>query len=304
MKRAWEQKELIHGDMTVILAPGIGGRVMDVIYKGRSLLFINEDLLGLTPSPETGELNRFPSRAAHIPFPLWGGEKTWLAPEDGWKNGVPDPMLDSAPYEFDSVSSLSAMMSSKANPDGLSLYRHVTLSQSVSNRFEIHHKLVNGGTRPLDAGLWSVMMLKKSAMLSFCHTAGVADVKTVFGNPMSCVSKNDTGGVVSCTKNNEFKVGVHPDSNKAYAFLPEEEAEETEYASEGILLCATIDRLFSAENYAHGHALEIYNSAHYPYCELEWHGPLNTLLPDESIEMSMIFDIRECSKSEFLNIFK
>lgn len=49
----------------------------------------------------------------------------------------------------------------------------------------------------------------------------------------------------------------------------------------------------TAEKYAHGHALEFYNSGHYDYGELEWHSPMVLLTPDQSYDFELHYQIME-----------
>jgi len=43
----WPEHKLEQGELELCLLPLIGGRLMDVRYKGSSLLFQNPDLVGL-----------------------------------------------------------------------------------------------------------------------------------------------------------------------------------------------------------------------------------------------------------------
>jgi len=101
-----QEHYLINGDLCLVCVPQLGGRLMDVIYKGVSLLFVNPELKDLTP--DLTQLHQLPSRAKHIPFPLWGGEKTWVAPESSWPNLAPHPVLDSGSYQLQSVNSVTS----------------------------------------------------------------------------------------------------------------------------------------------------------------------------------------------------
>ncbi len=167
MENTWQETTLARGDLSLILMPSIGGRLMDVVYKGHSLLFTNPDLKGIHADSVTGELNTFPTRAKHVPFPLWGGEKTWLAPERYWQDKGPIPVLDSAAYHLEYVGSHSVKMTSPKNSDGLVITRTVSLSETVEGQFEIHHQITNQGVDEVKVGCWSVMILQRNATIAY-----------------------------------------------------------------------------------------------------------------------------------------
>lgn len=94
----WDIKKLRRGALELVLAPGVGGRLIEILIHDKALLFQNPDLLSIQPDLAT--LDQLPTRAAHFPFPVWGGEKTWVSPESKWPGGAPYPELDSGLYSY------------------------------------------------------------------------------------------------------------------------------------------------------------------------------------------------------------
>ncbi|WP_028021457.1 hypothetical protein [Enterovibrio calviensis] len=293
MGNTWKETALTRGDLSLILVPGIGGRLMDVVYKGHSLLFTNPDLMGIDADASTGELDAFPTRAKHVPFPLWGGEKTWLAPERYWQDKGPDPVLDSAAYHLEWLNPYSVKMTSLKNRDGLVISRTVSLSEDVPGQWEIHHQITNEGAQVVNVGCWSVMMLQRNAEIAFALNEA-SKIKTDFGDSANNLQTVGKQNIVRCHDDNEFKVGMHPDSSTALAYLP------IKNTSTGLLLTSISETLSEAADYAHGHALEVYNSSSYPYCELEWHGKMGTLSPQDSATLVTTFRVTESDREAFL----
>ncbi|MGF1707075.1 hypothetical protein [Enterovibrio baiacu] len=293
MENTWQETTLTRGDLSLILVPGIGGRLMDVVYKGHSLLFTNPDLEGIQADLATGVLDTFPTRAKHVPFPLWGGEKTWLAPERHWQDKGPVPVLDSAAYHLEWVGSHSVKMTSAKNSDGLVITRTVSLSEDVEGQFEIHHQITNEGTDVAKVGCWSVMMLQRNAVIAFAQQ-GPSDAETYFGEPANNLQTVGKHGVVRCDDDNEFKVGALPSSPVAFAYCPIEDT------TTGLLLTSSVETLFEAADYAHGNAFEVYNSSAYSYCELEWHGQAKTLVPQGSVTLVTTFRVTDSDEEAFL----
>lgn len=97
MPDIWKLMSLVSSDLELTILPGIGGRLWDVAYRGQSLLFQNPDLNGFLPDLEN--LRDIPTQSPQFGFPLWGGERTWIAPDTNWLDGSPYTALDSDPYE-------------------------------------------------------------------------------------------------------------------------------------------------------------------------------------------------------------
>lgn len=266
----WTEETLRLGDLELKLVPAIGGRLMDAVYKGTSLLFQNPDLV--THLPDLMRLDQLPSRAPHIPFPLWGGEKTWIAPESDWPNGAPYAVLDSGAYTFSRDNNHSATMVSPTCPEtGLQIKRVVTLSGA--DKWTIGHQVTNRGEVSRSVGLWSVSMTQSPASYFFRSQPGQSP-RTLFGNPDNAVSFKEGIGQVACDSMREFKIGAHPTAGLAAARIPTEAGT--------FWLISRTDTPEETDNYAHGHALEFYNSGHYNYGELEWHSPMTNLQPGQS----------------------
>lgn len=289
----WPEYILKNNELELCLVPDIGGRLMDVRYKGASLLFKNPDLLSCLP--DLSRLNELPSRAKHLSFPLWGGEKTWIAPDADWPDGAPHATLDSGKYALEkhlnNAVTLTSEICSKSN---LQICRHITLSNS--SQWTIRHQVINKGTMSKRVGLWSVMMTLSPANYLFRISNGHTPT-TVFGNPGGAFSCDGDIGQITCDARREFKVGVHPPAEITVARIP---------SIQGVVWIINKGLVAKhAAKYAHGHALEFYNSGHYDYGELEWHSPMVLLPPEQSYEFELRYQIMEedenCSVAEMFN---
>jgi len=292
----WATKILKYNDLELILVPGIGGRLMDVKYKGISLLFQNPDLL--SHQPDLARLHELPTRAIHLSFPLWGGEKTWIAPDADWPDGAPHSVLDSGQYTFQRHQPLCASMLSAVCPQSkLQINRIIELRDS--GNWTIRHQVTNKGSSPRFTGVWSVMMTQTPASYFFRTVAGEIP-KIVFGEPEEAYSCHDGIGQINCDMRREFKLGIHPASGTTAARLQ---------TGIGVLWLVNRGRIVEqSEYYAHGHALEFYNSGHYNYGELEWHSPAVHLQPENTVEFELeyqlILEDKACSTAEMFNLIE
>lgn len=275
---AWAEQSLVHRDLELVLVPDIGGRLMDIRYQGASLLFQNPDLLSTEPDLQHPE--NLPTRAKHLAFPLWGGEKTWIAPDSNWSEGAPYPVLDSGKYSYQQQSSRSATMVSSVCPlSSLQITREIKITGN--NSWTIRHVAANHGTDKRMVGLWSVMMTRRPANYYF-NSAHHKPV-TVFGDADDAFACSDNIGQITCDSMKEFKLGCHPANGVSFCHMPT--------SIGNIWILNRVNTLAKPGAYAHGHAMEFYNSGHYHYGELEWHSPLCQLQPGFASEFYLHYRI-------------
>lgn len=276
MSDRWAISHLTQTNLELALLPGIGGRLWDIKFKGQSLLFQNPDLLG-RPIDDSA-LHLLPTRSPHFGFPLWGGEKTWIAPDRLWVDGAPFPELDSGPYDVTSsgVDHIE-MTSGVCSVSKLSVRRRITLKSD--SEWTITHSVTNHGVLSRETGIWSVMMLKTPAKIGLRMDAPM--VQPIFGDAGAVVSCHGGCVVANCTKQQEFKVGLaNPDGDTWILF-----------GADGPLLRCTAPKPFAADKYAHQTPVEIFNSGDYPYCEAEWHSPVTDLNSGETLTYKQAFHI-------------
>lgn len=278
MPDIWKLESLRSGDLELIILPGIGGRLWDVAFQGQSLLFQNPDLEGFLPDLEN--LRDFPTRSPQFGFPLWGGEKTWIAPDSNWPDGSPYSALDSGPYEIAVDSPAHIALQSVVCPDsGLQIEREIRLNGGTG--WTIQHSVTNRGQQGRDVGIWSVMMLDHAARI------GVAghnlESTTVFGHPENSVSIGKAALICDCSTPREFKVGIGHHNSRTFMRLDQSDTP--------IWMSCETDHATSDDRFAHLHAFEVFNSGDYPYCEAEWHAPLQHLSHGESATLNQHFAV-------------
>lgn len=152
----WEGFELSSGDLKVGLTPSIGGRIMSLVYKGQELLFIDPKHYGETFDPTYWQdLNQ---AKKELGFRVWGGDKTWIAPQSKWLSGIPPLDLDAAPYTIKFQNETAVMTSPICRETGLQIIRCVDVRDAqVYLTEELHNK----GSKPLERGLWNVTQIKR-----------------------------------------------------------------------------------------------------------------------------------------------
>ena len=181
MPDIWKLESLRSGDLELVILPGIGGRLWDVVFQGHSLLFQNSDLEGFLPNLEN--LRDCPTQSPQFGFPLWGGEKTWIAPDTNWPDGTPYAALDSGQYEIVGGSPAHITLQSAVCPNtGLQIERKIQLSDGSG--WTIQHSVTNRGQNGKDVGIWSVMMLEHKARIGVAGGRSGGDHR--FRTPTKC----------------------------------------------------------------------------------------------------------------------
>lgn len=280
MTDTWTTISLVSDATCLEILPGIGGRLWDVTHNGQSLLFKNEDLIGSRVDP--GDLAALPTRSPQFGFPLWGGEKTWIAPDSAWRNGAPFPVLDSAPYQLVSCDERHTRMQSPVCPDsGFRIDRCISLGHDES--WTITHDVTNCGTADRFAGIWSVMMLKQPTKIGFECGRNPAFVP-VFGNADGLGRHEGTFAVFDCHRRQEFKMGSSSHTGRVFM--------RAGHPDDSLWIVCTTTAPAPGDVYAHGHNFEVFNSGDYSYCEAEWHSPARTLKQGERLTYIQNFQIR------------
>lgn len=262
MTDPWRTYELTADDLTLKCLPGIGGRLWDVVYRGHSLLFQNPDLIGIVP--DCNDLRRLPTRSPQFGFPLWGGEKTWIAPDTSWHNQAPFPTLDSGAHAIISSDQNQIRTRSAICPlSGIQIERCISLNSPLG--WTVEHAITNRGLEPRAAGIWSVMMFNRPVCIGVDRGNNDTEFVTVFGDPEDCVSIKGSLLLHACRKPVEFKTGTHNPNNTVLMRFGSELGNIN-------MACFTPPHA-TTDRFAHGHDFEVFNSRDYSYCEAEWHSP-------------------------------
>lgn len=278
MMNTWQLLTLQRGGLRLTILPGVGGRLWDVEFDGVSLLFKNPYLSGYTV--DLDKLDQLPTRSPQFSFPLWGGEKTWIAPDSSWVKGAPYPVLDSGAYAVSDQSADHVELHSQLCP--LSHLRVIrTIRLLDTSGFCIDHCVINEGPASRLTGIWSVMMVSRPSTIM--AATDPTKVRTVFGDPEPFLNRRGSRLDLPCDRPGEFKVGFDVPSGRL----------ELELGPTGrrVRLACDVPPMQPGQTYAHGHNVEIFNSGELPYCEAEWHSPALDLLPRFALRYRQSFDL-------------
>ena len=267
---------------------------MSVLWKGRELSFVNPTCQGRVLNiASVADIHEAKQKFG---FLLWGGDKTWLAPQDRWTDGDPFLDLDSGAYELsiDRTSGAVTMLSPVCRETGVQIERTVTVGADLG-AWTVASRLINASDRPVLWAPWDVDMMLRPAtvfVLTSPNSAYPRGVRTFDNEGVSTSVRDhvvdfvDGIAVVSCQEAVKFKYGVDADRGRILAVL--------DHDGKGLVGYRKSVPTFHPQPYGHGCVLEIFNSSVYSYTELEVHGPVVSLQPGESFTLnvdSAVFDL-------------
>jgi hypothetical protein len=290
----WDALWIERGPLTLVLVPQIGGRIMGVVWKGHELSFANPECRGRLP--DVASIADVHQAKRRFGFVLWGGDKTWLAPQDRWTDGVPFLDLDSGAYDpsVDRTSGTVTMTSPVCRETGVRIERTVALGAKPGT-WSVASRLINASDRVVDWAPWDVAMMLRPAtvfMPTGPDSAFPRGVRTFDNEGVSTsvrdevVSFVDDIAVVSCRDAVKFKYGVDAALGRILAVL--------ETGDGGLIGYRKSVPTYHPQPYGHGCVLEIFNASAYSYIEMEVHGPVVSLQPGETFTLkvdSALFDL-------------
>jgi hypothetical protein len=290
----WDALWIEQGPLTLIVVPQVGGRIMSVIWKGHELSFVNPECRGrILDIASIADVHQAKQRFG---FVLWGGDKTWLAPQDRWTDGDPFLDLDSGAYDasVDRTSGTVTMLSPVCRETGVQIERTLMMGPKPGT-WSVASRLINASRHIVAWAPWDVDMILRPATVfmptspnsSFPRGVRSFDDEGVSTSVRDEVVRYvDEIAVVSCQHAVKFKYGVDAVLGRILAVL--------EAGDVGLVGYRKSMPTFYPQPYGHGCSLEIFNASAHSYIELEVHGPVVSLQPDESFTLrvnSALFDL-------------
>ena len=294
--KGWDALRIEHGPLNLFLVPQVGGRLMGIQWRGQELAFVNPECQGqvqdVTTIRDVHECKR------RLGFLLWGGDKTWLAPQNRWTDDVPFIDLDSGAYELsiDEDTSKVTMTSSVCRETGVEIERTLVVDEQPGS-WRVTHKLCNRSERKVSWAPWDVAMMLRPATVYLPTRAGSRfpqGLRTFENEGVSAevrdqvVSFANGLAVISCCDALKFKYGVDAEIGTVLAVI--------DARDQGQIGFRKSVPAYHPQPYAHGCVVEVFNAVDHPYFELELHGPVVTLDPGKSFtlkESTQVFDLAQ-----------
>jgi len=266
----WRGYKVEVADVELGVAPGIGGRIISLKLHGEELFFVHPKYAGETHNlVHTADLRGKKRQLGHRVF---GGDKTWLAPQKEWWENVPPLELDAGPYTSRLVGNSIIMESPVCRETGVRLIRQVELRET--GEIVLRQTMINESLWEVRRGIWNVTQFLRPFDVYLPTPPNAVQAYPENGDSerwrSAVVAPAGRWTRIGCHRPALFKFGAMLDCGMLIALR--RRAHET----------LAMMRLFDVEPqqpYAHDAMAEVYNSAKYNYFEIEVHAPLATLAP-------------------------
>jgi len=300
----WDGWWIRRGPLELGLVPGVGGRLMSMRWHGHELSFVHPQHRGRRPSlPAAAALVGACKR--ELGFVHWGGDKTWLAPQERWQDTMPFLDLDAGPYavavERPTAGELRVTLQSRVCRETGARVSRTLIVRDGEPDFTVVHALENASAHAIQWALWDVHQLCGPGIVHVPRRDGSPFRDGVKAFPAEGDSEGaradvvrPLGGVaaIDCRRKRWFKFGVDAEEGWALGVVDTPRGlvgyrKEVPVAAGGV--------------YAHACVTEVYNDPHRLYFEMEAHGPLTALAPGETttlVERRRVFDVAAWPASE------
>ena len=281
--RGWQGFEMACGDVSLGIVPRVGGRIMSLGFRGEELLYAPKPGEVVLPALEAVEDLAAFKRA--LAFPIFGGDKTWVAPERAWLEGAPPVDLDAGTYTCQEQEDACVMTSPVCRETGLQIIRRIAfLSGGVDGDIALVETLRNMSDRPAGRSVWNVTQVQKpfdvylpvvpGGLRSYHHdNASLPD-------PGFCPEEKDGWARIPCRHDVCFKFG---------GILREGHAVVMKETPRGTVVFTRLFEIAPGAPYAHQSMAEVFNSPRYPYGEMEVHAPLALIPPGGEVSLTQLW---------------
>ena len=272
----WPAIEEIVDGLSLRVAPAPGGRIISLDWRGTELLFTHPDqrgeILDLDSVENLAEFKK------ELGFRLWGGDKTWISPQSSWLSATPPIDLDGGKYTFEANQSGFHLRSPICRETGVQIDRSIRLE--AGGKVSLSEKVTNHGEGIVSHAPWNVtQFLRPFDILIPADKESVRGYETE-GDSVRLqkeLVQSVTPGwsKIACDHPVHFKFGTIPDRGLLIAYR------SGKHSGRGLAHIRKFD-IDRSLPYAHGSAVEIYNSPGFEYLEVEVHPGSGPLSPGES----------------------
>lgn len=278
--QGWQCYRLRCGHLAVTMAPEVGGRIVSLTVADEELLYTKPQHRG-----EKFRLEDFadPREAKKkMGFRLWGGDKTWVAPQDEWWEAIPPLDLDAGPYNPTLDDDAVVLQSEVCRETGIRIRR--TIKMINQDQLLLEQQFENRTDGEIRKGIWNVtqflrpfdiFLLGDRSRFHPCEREG--DSSSLY--PRLVHNRGDWT-VIPCQEPLHFKFGGKPLQGEIIALR---------YSNHSTLAHTRSFHIEQEGEYAHDAAVEIFNSGDHEYLEIEVHAPLQPIPPGGRVKHQQVW---------------
>jgi hypothetical protein len=298
----WDGYRLKGEDVTLGVVPQVGGRIMSLTHRGEELFFVQEQYRGQVFNlSKEGDVR---AEKKKLGFRFWGGDKTWVAPQELWWDKMPPLDLDSGTYACTVKDSRIELTSPVCRETGLRIIRQIEMKKDET--IHLNQILINESKETVKRAIWDVTQLRHP--FDVIVPASRENIMAVRDEGLKIDASQKVSELFYSTSMKEpiSKIVCEDRTHFKFKCIVRKGAVVSLKRSKKGPVAFT--RTFSVDKeaeYAHEGAVEVYNSNRFDYGEVEVHGPLVELKPKEKVEHAQIWQIKRlANEQDFLNLKK
>ncbi len=279
----WKGYRLTAGDVSLVVVPDIGGRVISLTYRGEEIFFIQKEYQGQIF--DFSGVKHLRAEKRKMGFRVWGGDKTWVAPQKDWWEGIPPLELDVGRYEVRLEGTGVMMLSPVCRETGIQVIRRVNLEHDGT--VQLRQEIVNKGKETVRKGIWSVTQLVRPFHVYLPavknNLRSYHEENLTLPSHHIVVDEKDGWCRIPCQDNTLFKFGGMVDTGAVVCLK--------EVKGDTLAFLKTFELDADAE-YLHRSAVEVFNALDHNYCEVEIHAPKMILKPGANSHHAQAWRLR------------
>lgn len=278
--QGWQCYRLRCGRLSVTIAPEVGGRIISLTVADEELFYTQPEHRGEKFRPEDFAEPREAKKK--MGFRLWGGDKTWVAPQDEWWEEIPPLDLDAGPYNPTLDDDAVVLRSEVCRETGIRIRRSIKMIDQ--DEIILEQQFENRSEREIRKGIWNVTQFLRPFDVyilgdrsRFRPYEREGDSKALYPR---LVHNLGDWTVIPCQEPLHFKFGGRPLQGQIIA---------VRHKDHTTLAHTRSFHIEQTGEYAHDSAVEIYNSADHDYLEIEVHAPLQPIPPRGKVRHQQIW---------------
>ena len=279
----WNGYRLAAGDVSLVVTPDIGGRVISLKHQDEEIFFVQKEHQGEVF--DFSQVSAWRLEKSKLGFRLWGGDKTWIAPQKDWWDGIPPLALDAGRYRT-IVEDSSVVVQSQVCPEtGLEVTRRITLRPDGA--IHLRQEIVNKSEDTVRKGIWNVTQILRPfdvyvpSVRSKLRSYHEEDL--TLPECQIIVAQEGDWCQIPCRDNTLFKIGGMTDAGILLSLRRTK--------NETIAFLKTFD-FDKTAIYAHRSVVEVFNARDYDYLEIEIHAPFIPLKPGDGCHHDQLWRLK------------
>ncbi len=284
----WDGYQIRAGAISMGIVPDIGGRIISLSYDGEEIFFVQKEFAGEVF--DFSQVTALRAEKTKLGFRVWGGDKTWLAPQKDWWGGTPPLELDAGRYQTTLADNKISMVSPICRETGLQITRTVSMNQN--GVISLGQEICNKGKAVVHKGIWNVTQLCRPFDVFLPTTKdklrSYHEEDLTLPSHHIVVREVDGWSCVPCHDNQLFKFGGMVNMGAVLCLQKNKN---------GLLAYLKVFDVELDADYLHRSVVEVFNAMDHNYLEVETHASTVHLKPDQSSRHNQVWRLKQFSKS-------